>query len=133
MRNVVAIIGGYVVWTAVWLGGNSGIKGSMPDRYSADGFSLDKTVLTLALVLSVVCSLLAGWVAARLATKPRGAGMILGGLLLATGLMVQIGAWSKMPLWYHLIFLALLFPMTKLGAARGAAGRTFSSSSSGRA
>jgi hypothetical protein len=25
--------------------------------------------------------------------------------------------------WYHLIFLAMLFPVAKMGAARGAAGR----------
>jgi hypothetical protein len=133
MRNVVAIIGGYVVWTVVWLGGNAGIKGSMPSRYDADGFSLDTTVLGLALVLSVVCSVLSGWVAARLAHKPRGAAMILGGLLLATGLMVQISAWSKMPVWYHLIFLVLLYPMTMFGATRGMSGRTVASASTGGA
>ena len=133
MRNVMGIIAGYVVWTAVWLGGNAGIKGSMSDRYDAEGFSLDITVLIVILVLSVVCSVLGGWVAARLANKPRGAAMILGGLLLATGLMVQISAWSKMPVWYHVIFLVLLYPMTMFGAARGAAGRTLSSSSTGGA
>ena len=133
MRNVIGIIGGYVVWTAVWLGGNGAVKSGMQDRYDAEGFSLDPTVLVLALILSVVCSVLAGWVAARLASKPRGAAMILGGLLLATGLLVQVGAWSKMPVWYHLIFLVLLYPMTMFGAGRGAAGRTLSNSNAGGA
>jgi hypothetical protein len=32
------------------------------------------------------------------------------GLLLATGLGVQSSAWSQLPVWYHLAFLALLIP-----------------------
>ena len=127
MRNVVAVIGGFVVWSGLWLGGNSAIKGAMPDRYQADGFSQDATVLVLALVLSVVCSALAGWVTGRIGNSPLGAGKVLGLLLLAVGAMVQVGAWSNMPVWYHLIFLALLFPVAKMGAARAAAGRSITS------
>jgi hypothetical protein len=123
MRNVVAVIGGFVVWSALWLGGNAGIKGSMSSRYQADGFSQDATVLVLALVLSVICSLAGGWVTGRLGSSPIKAGKILGIVLLAVGIMVQASAWNSMPVWYHLIFLAMLFPVAKMGAARGAAGR----------
>ena len=123
MRNVIAVIGGFVVWSALWLGGNAAIKGAMPGRYQPDGFSQDATILVSALVLSVVCSMVAGWVAGRLGSSPIKAGSILGVVLLAVGTMVQLGAWKNMPVWYHLIFLALLFPVARTGAARGAAGR----------
>jgi hypothetical protein len=41
--------------------------------------------------------------------------MILGVLLLAFGLMVEVMAWNYLPIWYHLIFLVLLIPFTVLG------------------
>jgi TRAP-type C4-dicarboxylate transport system permease small subunit len=41
--------------------------------------------------------------------------LILGILLLAFGILVQVVAWNYMPIWYHLIFLALLIPMTMIG------------------
>ena len=44
-------------------------------------------------------------------------GMSPGLAMLLTGLCVQIGAWSMMPVWYHLPFLVLLVPVTLLGAS----------------
>jgi hypothetical protein len=124
MRNVIAVIGGFVVWSALWLAGNAGLKGSMPARFDMDGFTQDNLVLGLAIVLSVLCSLVGGWVTGRLAVRPAAAGAVLGVLLLAVGIVVQSAAWSRMPLWYHLIFLALLVPMARSGARRGGAGRS---------
>jgi hypothetical protein len=37
-------------------------------------------------------------------------------LLFAFGVFIQAQYWSRIPLWYHLIFLGLLIPMTYLGA-----------------
>ena len=90
----------------------------MSDRYGADGFSRDTTVLFSALVLSVICSVVAGWVTGRIAKDTLRSGKILGVVLLVVGIMVQASAWQQMPLWYHIPFLALLFPMAKMGAAR---------------
>ena len=95
------------------------IKGLMPERYGADGFSQDATVLVLVLVLSVICSMVGGFVTGRIATDPGRSGKILGIVLLAVGIMVQMSAWQQMPLWYHIPFLALLFPVAKIGAAGG--------------
>jgi len=36
-------------------------------------------------------------------------------LLLIVGVIVQMGVWDKIPLWYHLTFWILLVPMTVLG------------------
>jgi multisubunit Na+/H+ antiporter MnhG subunit len=47
--------------------------------------------------------------------------LVLGVLLLAFGVFIQIQFWNQIPLWYHLIFLALLVPMTWLGAKMRAA------------
>lgn len=124
MKNVVGVIGGFILWTGLWLGGNTVIKGMMSDRYGADGFSQDTTVLLSALVLSVICSVVAGWVTGRIATDAVRSGKILGVVLLAVGIMVQASAWQQMPLWYHIPFLALLFPMAKMGAVKAGASRS---------
>lgn len=68
------------------------------------------------LALSIAASLASGVVAA-IAGGESARGAVLGNalLLLATGIFVQAGLWSSMPVWYHLIFLVLLVPMTLLG------------------
>lgn len=123
IRNIVAVVGGFIVWSAVWLAGNAGLRGGMPERFETDGTTRDTLVLGLALVLSVVCSLFGGWVTGRLANRPPFAGTILGVVLLAVGVAVQASVWSLMPVWYHLVFLALLVPMAKAGAGAGGARR----------
>ena len=36
-------------------------------------------------------------------------------LLLLTGVGVQLGVWPLMPVWYHLLFLALIVPVAVFG------------------
>ena len=36
--------------------------------------------------------------------------------MLVTGIAVQAGVWALMPVWYHLVFLALLVPVCLVGA-----------------
>ncbi len=58
-----------------------------------------------------------GAVAAVIAKEgARAASRVLAGRLLATGFAVQAGAWSSMPVWYHLSFWALIVPATLAGA-----------------
>jgi len=73
----------------------------------------------VALVLSVVCSVLAGRINAALAgSQSKGAVMTMAGLLLITGIAVQAGVWSLMPVWYHSTFLVLLVPVCLIGGRR---------------
>ena len=114
-RAVGGVIVGYAVWTALWLGGGAGLNLVFPvpmegEPITSLGFLLG------ALLLSVFCSFLAGFTNAALAKeKSKGAVLIMAGLLLLTGIGVQAGIWSIMPLWYHLVFLALLVPVSVLG------------------
>ena len=125
MRNVIAIVAGYALWTAIWLVGGLVLGRIFPDQAEsyAQGIWITSTAyLLIALVLSVICSYLAGAVAAAVArTDTKRAVGILAVLLLATGIFVQAGAWSLMPVWYHLIFLALLVPVTMAGGKRSEA------------
>ena len=116
-RNILSVLAGFVVWTVLWLASNAAIAAAVPSAFGEDGSTDNAAILVLFLVLSVVFSIVAGYLCARLArTKPMRLAWSLGVLLLAVGIFVQLQFWDLMPLWYHLIFLALLVPGTLLGA-----------------
>lgn len=115
MKNIVAVVAGYALWTALWLGGNAALFGGAAtaveagQRYDAPG------PLAGVIGLSLVCSLAAGLVCASIA-RARGPVLVMALLLLATGIFVQAGVWELMPAWYHLTFLALIVPVALLGS-----------------
>ncbi len=116
-KAIIGAVVGYAIWTAIWLGGNAVM---LPDaaRVVGEGEPYDATgPLVGAIGLSVVCSLAAGLAAATIAgPRARTAAIVAAAALLLTGIGVQAGAWSLIPLWYHLIFLVLIVPMVLLGA-----------------
>ena len=50
-----------------------------------------------------------------IAGENKRAPLILGFLLLALGLLKVVMSWPYVPIWYHLIFTAILLPMTIMG------------------
>ena len=78
-------------------------------------FTPDTTILILHIVRAAIISIMSGFLAAFIAGENRKSPLILGVLLLAFGLMVQIMAWNYLPIWHHLVFLASLIPFTVLG------------------
>jgi hypothetical protein len=114
VRNSLAVIVGYAVWTVIWLGGNALCFKEAADVVAA-GEVYDKTGPLVAVIgLSLVCSLAAGLTAGAI-SKNQTVVLITGVLLLLTGIGVQAGVWSKMPVWYHLVFLALIVPTVFVG------------------
>jgi hypothetical protein len=117
MKQILGVVAGFILWSVLWLGYNQVLLmlGLMPAN-NTDPFT-DPKPLVLLLVGSALISLVSGYVTARIAgfswALPVAA---LGMLLLATGIFVQLKLWYLIPLWYHLTFLVLLFPMTVLGA-----------------
>lgn len=116
VRTILGILIGYAVWTALWLGGNAvlfsgaGKVVESGQRYAAAG------PLIGVIVLSVVCSLIAGVVAALIdRRRPRITVLLMSLALLATGVGVEVGNWSLLPLWYHLVFLVLIVPVCRMG------------------
>ena len=112
-RAIVGVIAGYAAWTVLWLGGNALLFGEAA-RVIGEGEAVTAPgTLAGVIVLSVVCSIVAGLTAAKIAaSKAAGAVIVMALLLLATGIGVQLGVWSLMPVWYHLAFLALIAPVT---------------------
>lgn len=115
-RIILGVIAGYIVWSIVWVGVDAIIRMLWTSyNESVQAMTFSSGMLVVPLFLSIVCSLLAGYTAAALARENAKSTLILGILLLLTGIMVQAGVWNQIPLWYHLTFLVLLIPMTMIG------------------
>ena len=111
IRSFGAVLAGVVTWSVVWLAANATAVALVPQAFGEDGTTSSTGILVLFLVLSVLASILAGWVTAAVARRPYlGPTLVLGGIQLAIGIGVQMQYWDAMPLWYHLPFLALLVP-----------------------
>ena len=115
-RAVIGIVVGFAVWSILWLLSNTAVQAAAPSAMPAEGPIDSAGVLMLVLAISVVVSITSGYVAALIARQTAaGTCVVLGLVLLAGGIAVQIQYWDRMPVWYHLSFLALLLPATVLG------------------
>ena len=116
IRPALAALAGYALWTVLWLGGIAAFFGETGETVGAGQPYTTTGPLIGVIALSLVCSLAAGLLAARIG-KPhsRGAVITMAVLLLLTGIGVQAGVWSLMPVWYHLTFLALIVPAALVG------------------
>lgn len=127
LRVILGIVAGFIAWSILWVGSDQVIQMLSPAWYGVhqtaferamfnkSEFAADQTILIMHLVRSVIFSIMAGYLAAFIANGNRNAPLGLGILLLAFGIMIQVMAWNYLPLWYHVIFLGLLLPMTILG------------------
>ena len=123
MRATLSVVVGYAAWTAVWLAGNAVLGRLFPSQLEAfegDGMITSAAYLLAALVLSATCSLIAGWLNAKLVARQSEWPLwTMIALLIATGVAVQWSTWRQLPVWYHLAFLILLAPMCHLGGRVG--------------
>ena len=113
LRTVFAVIAGCAIWTTLWLVGNVVIARIWPGVADPGEGPLPTGALHAALGLSVLCSSAAGFATAK--GRPGKPVLIVGVLLLATGIAVQASMWDDMPLWYHLIFLVAILPLCLVG------------------
>jgi hypothetical protein len=116
-RIVLGVVVGFIVWSVIFVGGESLMRAVAPATVApVDATYVGSPLLLLGYLLrSVFASVAAGFVAAVLARENSKTPLILGVVFLIVGLLVQISAWSVLPVWYHLTFLVLLIPMTMLG------------------
>ena len=127
LRVILGIVAGFIVWSILWVGTDQVLMSMNPDWYGAhqeafqkamfnkSEFTPDNTILGMHLIRAVIFTLMSGFLAAYIARGNRNAPLGLGILLLAFGAIVQAMAWNYLPIWYHLIFLGLLIPMSILG------------------
>jgi hypothetical protein len=113
-RTIGAVVAGVVLWGALWNGGNFGLA-------AAGLFTVGEPITSVPTLLvliaySAALSVLAGYVAAMIrGGDAMGAVQALAGVNLTIGIVVEVMYWSLMPAWYHIVFLALVVPMTLQG------------------
>jgi len=126
-RIVSGVVAGFVAWVFVWVGSEMTFSAIWPEWYGAHqraftaaiknggAFFADSTILLIHIVCASVVSVIAGFLAALVARENKRAPLILGLLLLALGLLKAVMSWPYVPIWYHVIFTTLLFPMAMAG------------------
>ena len=127
LRIVLGVIAGFFAWMIVWAGSEKILSAIWPEGFGAHQrafeaavknggqFTADTTMLLTHIVLGSIVSVMAGSLAALIAGENRRAPLVLGFLLLAVGLLKAVMSWPYVPIWYHVIFTALLMPMTIMG------------------
>ena len=126
LKIILGVIVGFIVWSILWIGSDALLMAILPwyGKHQTDfnvamttgqPFLADTTILIMHLIRSIIVSIISGLVAAVIARENTKTTLILGILLLAFGIFVQALAWNNIPVWYHVIFLALIIPMTVFG------------------
>jgi hypothetical protein len=126
LRIVFGVIGGFIAWMIVWVGSEKVLSALWPafgahqrafeDAIKNGGqFTAETSALLTHLVLGSIVSVAAGALAALIAGENSRAPLFLGFLLLAMGILKAVMSWQYVPLWYHVLFTAILVPMAVLG------------------
>lgn len=115
-RMILAVLAGAVVWAVLWVGGAQAAQSAFPELLRAGQPVTDTGALVGYILYSVLLSILAGYVTATVASRdPMRAVWALAVVQLALGIGIEVSAWSLTPVWYHIVFLALLVPATVYG------------------
>jgi hypothetical protein len=121
------VIAGFVAWLVLWVGSEQVLSAIWPEGYGAHQqafqaaienggpFTANTRLLLIQIALGSVVSMASGFLAALVAGESARAPRILGFVLLALGLLKAAMSWPYVPIWYHVIFTALLLPMTIAG------------------
>ena len=126
LRIVLGVIVGFFAWMIFWVASEQVLSaiwaefGAHQAAFQAaieDGgpFTADSTILLIHCVLALIVSFISGFLAAWIAGGNKRAPLVLGVLLLVVGLLKAAMSWQYVPLWYHVLFTAVLLPMTILG------------------
>ncbi|HEV7644037.1 MAG TPA: hypothetical protein VGO50_08870 [Pyrinomonadaceae bacterium] len=126
VRIVLGVIGGFFAWLIVWVGVEKIISAIWPafgvhqqafEEAIKNGgqFTADTTMLLTHIVMGSIVSVMSGALAALIAGENTRAPLVLGFLLLALGMLKAYMSWPYVPIWYHVIFTAILLPMAILG------------------
>jgi hypothetical protein len=126
LRIVLGVITGFIAWLIAWVGSEKIISAiwqgfgahqrAFEEALKNDGqFTADTTMLLTHIVLGSIVSVISGALAALIGGENTRAPLVLGFLLLTLGLLKAVMSWPHVPIWYHVIFTAILLPMAIIG------------------
>ena len=126
LRIVLGVIAGFIAWLVVWIASEKILSAIWPafgvhqrafEEAIKNGgqFTSDTRALLTHIVLGSIVSVMAGSLAALIAGENTRAPIAVGCLLLAMGVLKAVMSWPYVPIWYHVIFTAILLPLAILG------------------
>lgn len=126
VRIILGAIAGFIAWLIAWVGSEKLISAIWPafgthqaafQAAITDGgqFTADTTMLLTHTGMGSIISVMSGALAALIAGENARAPLVVGILLLAMAVMKAVMSWQYVPIWYHVIFTAILLPMTIMG------------------
>jgi hypothetical protein len=115
-RTILAVLAGAIVWAVLWVGGTQAAQRAFPSLLAVGQPVINAGALLGLIAYSAALSILAGYVTAAVASRePMPAVRALAVLQLVLGIGFEVSAWSLTPIWYHVVFLALIVPATIYG------------------
>ncbi len=115
-RTILAVLAGAIVWAVLWVGGTQAAQRAFPSLLAVGQPVINVGALLGLIAYSAALSILAGYVTAAVASRePMPAVRALAVLQLVLGIGFEVSAWSLTPIWYHVVFLALIVPATIYG------------------
>ena len=126
LRIVLGVIAGFISWIILWVGVEKIISAVWPafgvhqkafEEAIKNGgsFTAETGPLLTHIVIGSIVSVMAGSLAALAAGENKWAPLFAGILLLAMGIAKAVMSWQYVPIWYHVIFTAILLPMAIVG------------------
>lgn len=90
MKIILGVVAGFFVWSILWVGIDTVLKGVWADyNKSVEAMSFGSAMLIVPLIISAVCSIVGGFSAALITKENIKSPLILGILLLIVGVFVQ--------------------------------------------
>ena len=115
-NGFLAVLAGFIAWFFVATLGNFVLRAVLPGYAVVEkAMSFTLTMLLSRLLLGAISSIGAGVICSVVSGSRRVPGYVLAASLLALFVPVHIDLWEKFPVWYHLIFLGSLMPLSLLG------------------
>jgi hypothetical protein len=126
IRIALGVMAGFIAWLIVWVGSEKVLSAIWPafgvhqqafeDAIKNGGpFNAETTMLIMHIVLGSIVSLIAGCLAALIAGENARAPLFVGILLMVLGILKAVMSWQYVPIWYHVIFTAILLPLAIIG------------------
>ena len=127
VRMVSGVIAGFLAWAIMWFGIETIFSALWPEWFGThqiafqaaiehgNPFTPDTTILLMHIALASIVSVMSGFLSALIAGESKRVPLVLGFLLLAVGLLKAGMSWAYVPVWYHVLFAAILLPMTIIG------------------
>lgn len=115
-RSIGVIVLGFILIGALSVGADALLRLLVPGAFDAAGRVESVPVLLLMQAYVAVFAITGCYLTARLApSHPMRHALILGALGLAFNIVGSITLWDLVPVWYHVVALALVMPLAWIG------------------